>query len=129
MDEPPKLTPPTPVITTFPDGDPALSTEVATEKSVLGYDLATAGLVIPEIDNDWELPKVQPDPVRSIVTVSPLVFPFVGGFVHVNPDPSDTTGEDGITKPLAKVTEIVSASVRAVDGVNETVQVVFVAPA
>ena len=71
---------------------------------------------------------MQPDPMRLIVTVSPLVLPFVGGVVHVNPDPRDTVGDPGITKPSANVTEIVSASVRAVAGVNETVQVV-VAPA
>ncbi len=98
-------------------------------RPVFAYDPAAAGLVMPAIVSVSELPNVQTEPVRSITTVWPLVDPVVGGVVQVNPDPRVTAGEAGMTKPSANVTEMVSASVKAVNGVNETVQVVFVAPA
>jgi len=84
---------------------------------------------MPAIVSVSELPNVQPEPVRFIVTVWPLLDPVVGGVVQVNPAPRVTAGEAGMRKPAANVTEMVSASVRAVAGVKDTVQVVFVAPA
>jgi len=129
MEEPLKVTSSTPVITTLAVGEPPLSTEVATENDVFGYDPATAGLVMPFIVSVSELPNVQTEPVRLIVTVWPLVDPIAGGVVQVNPAPRVTAGEAGRAKPAANVTEMVSASVRAVAGVNEIVQVVWVAPA
>jgi hypothetical protein len=125
MEEPLNVTAATPVITTSAVGEPGPSADVATVNDVFGYDPAAAGLVMPAIVSVSGLPNVQTEPVRLIATVWPLLDPLVGDVVH---DPRVTAGEAGITNPSGNVTEMVSASVSAVAGVNETVQVV-VAPA
>jgi hypothetical protein len=132
IDDPAKLTPAIPAMTTGDAGDAAVSCVVETANVAAGYD-PEAGLVIPAIVSVAVVLLASAHPVpRVMLTDEPVVVAVATGVAvqPVNATPSVITGCKGMMNAELNAAVMVLPAIRAplpLD-LKPTVQVVFVAP-